>query len=135
MICEGRKDPEVVRREQIEKYKAVFRTVLEKIAQIDQTLANRLNDAPQQFQDPEINQEEYKSVLKCPKCGQDMVLRNKKTGDGKYLGCVGFPECKNAVWFSLISTIEVLDESCETVRKYPALLFFIHMLCFSVVQM
>lgn len=31
LICEGRKDPDVVRREQIEKYKAVFRTVLEKM--------------------------------------------------------------------------------------------------------
>lgn len=31
LICEGRKDPEVVRREQIEKYKEVFRTVIEKM--------------------------------------------------------------------------------------------------------
>lgn len=31
LICEGRKDPEVVRREQIEKYKAVFRRVIEKM--------------------------------------------------------------------------------------------------------
>lgn len=119
LICEGRKDPEAVRTEQIEKYKAVFRAVLEQMAQIDQTLANRLNDAPQQFQEPEINQEQYKSVLKCPKCGSDMILRKKKNGDGKYLGCVGFPGCKNSVWFAgYITTIEVLDESCETVRNY-----------------
>lgn len=31
LICEGRKNPEVVRREQVEKYKAVFMTVAEKM--------------------------------------------------------------------------------------------------------
>lgn len=36
LICEGRKNAETVRREQIEKYKAVFRTVLEKMRGITQ---------------------------------------------------------------------------------------------------
>lgn len=116
LICEGRKDPEEVRREQIEKYKAVYRTVLEKMIEIDRSLANRLNDNPAQYEEPQVVNEEYKPVLKCPKCGNDMIIKNKKTGTGKYLSCNGFPTCKNAAWFGVaIDTIDVLDESCQRV--------------------
>lgn len=118
LICEGRKDPEVVRAEQIEKYKTVYRTVMEKMQQIDQSLANRLNDRPQHYDDDEIqSNDEYKPVLKCPKCGKDMVLKNKKDGRGKFLSCVGYPNCKNAVWFGLGMEMEVTNESCRVVRN------------------
>lgn len=88
---------------------------------IDASLANRLNDRPQEVDDGtnDLQQAEYKVVLKCPKCGNDMILRDRKNGDGKYLGCVGFPGCKNTIWFSAnIQTIEVLDENCQTVIKH-----------------
>lgn len=86
--------------------------------EIDASLANRLNDRPQEVHETIINQqEEYRPVLKCPKCGNDMVLREKRNGDGKYISCVGFPDCKNAVWLSAsIQSIEVLNQSCEEVE-------------------
>ncbi|KAI4457177.1 prokaryotic dna topoisomerase [Holotrichia oblita] len=113
LICEGRKDPEVVRREQIEKYKTMFQRVMTKIRCIDETLSNRLEDRPQAYDEPIINQEEFKPVLKCPKCGNDMVLKDRKNGQGKYLGCVMYPNCKNAIWFSInVETIDILDEAC-----------------------
>lgn len=88
LICDGVKRADDVRREQIAKYRAVFETVCEKIRFIDQTLAIRLNDQPQQVvQQSSLlpggdgdgglgNQfDGFKSIFKCPKCGNDMTLR------------------------------------------------------------
>lgn len=117
LICDGLKDPEVVRREQIQKYRAVFETVVEKMRQIDESLANRLDDRPQVVEEPRYENIQIKSVLKCPKCGSDMILRNKKNDTGKFISCVGFPGCKNAVWLpQTVENVEVLDESCQQVR-------------------
>lgn len=76
LICEGLKDPEVVKREQVENYKAVFQTVLEKMRFIDESLANRLNDRPQAVSHSSLDgNDDFKPVLKCPKCGNDMIIR------------------------------------------------------------
>lgn len=124
LICEGRKDPEVVRREQIAKYKSMFQRVMTKMRCIDETLSNRLEDRPQAFDEPIVNQEEFKSVLKCPKCGNDMVLKDRKNGQGKYLSCVMYPGCKNVIWFSInVETIDVLDETCPNVSNILYLIY------------
>nr|XP_973578.2 PREDICTED: DNA topoisomerase 3-alpha [Tribolium castaneum] len=113
LICDGLKDPEVVRREQIQKYRAVFETVVEKMRQIDECLANRLADRPQVVEDEHYENVEVRPVLKCPKCGNDMTIRNKKNNAGKFISCTGYPDCRNAIWLSQnVETIEVLDESC-----------------------
>lgn len=76
LICDGLKDPEVVKREQIDKYRAMFQTVLEKLRQIDDSLASRLDDRPQDVPDTALNgHDDFKSALKCPKCGSDMIVR------------------------------------------------------------
>lgn len=117
LICEGRKDAEVVRREQIAKYKEVFKKVVDKLPQLDNSLANRLQDQPETIQQNNIsNNDEYKPAFKCPKCGNDMVLKDKKNNQGKYLSCVAYPTCKNAIWFgNSIETIEVTDVACSVV--------------------
>lgn len=76
LICEGRKDPEVVRREQIVNYRAVFQTVMEKMRFLDDCLATRLDDRPQAVANTSLDgNDDFKSVLKCPKCGSDMFIR------------------------------------------------------------
>lgn len=117
LICDGRKSADVVKREQIEKYKAVFITVMEKITEIDRTLGTRLQVQPTPADMAQvINQQDHKPVLKCPKCGNDMIIRERKNGEGKYLTCSGYPACRNAVWFSAnVETIEVLENSCRNV--------------------
>lgn len=76
LICDGLKDPEVVRREQIVSYRAVFQRVMDNMRLIDNSLANRLADRPQEVADNEINeQRSFQSVLKCPKCGSHMIIR------------------------------------------------------------
>lgn len=104
---------------------------------IDASLANRLNDRPQVIDEPtNVQQEEYKPVLKCPKCGSDMVFRDKKNDESKFLTCVNYPGCRNAVWPSFgIQTVEVLDQTCETVnwRNFQRSLHFFTLACSSVV--
>lgn len=39
-----------------------------------------------------------KSGIKCEKCGQEMLIRWSRHGE--FLGCAGFPECKNTRQFS-----------------------------------
>ncbi|XP_018576007.1 DNA topoisomerase 3-alpha, partial [Anoplophora glabripennis] len=114
LICDGLKNPEEVRVEQITKYRAVFQTVLDKMRLIDDSLANRLDDRPQAVNnDFGGNQNDHRPVLKCPKCGNDMVVRNRKNGLGKYLTCINFPNCKNSVWFPMsVENIEILNEHC-----------------------
>lgn len=77
LICQGLKNAETVRQEQIAKYRAVFETVMEKIRMIDESLANRLQDRPQDVPDQQMRggNNDFRPVLKCPKCGNDMVLR------------------------------------------------------------
>ncbi|XP_050312155.1 DNA topoisomerase 3-alpha [Anthonomus grandis grandis] len=118
MICDGLKDPEVVRAEQIRKYKEVFRVVAEKMRLIDSSLANRLNDQPHRVPDLPATAEgalsDYRPAFKCPKCGNDMVLKSRKDGTGMFLTCVGYPNCKNSVWFpSLARSVEVTENHCQ----------------------
>uniref|UniRef100_A0A1Y1LNG7 DNA topoisomerase n=1 Tax=Photinus pyralis TaxID=7054 RepID=A0A1Y1LNG7_PHOPY len=122
LICDGHKNPETVRREQIEKYRAVFGIVTERILEIDDSLGNRLEDRPRPLENEAIPQDDFRPVMKCPKCNGDLVIRNRKTGTGKYLSCTSYPQCKNAIWLPVsIDTIEVLEESCNicgpTVKK------------------
>ncbi|XP_044758813.1 DNA topoisomerase 3-alpha [Coccinella septempunctata] len=113
LICDGIKDAESVRREQIAKYKAVFQTVENKILEIDQSLANRLGDRPVQVQHTPA-QDSSRPVLKCPKCDDLLFFKNRKTGAGKYLSCGGYPRCRNAAWPSVvIESVEVLNEHCN----------------------
>ncbi|KAL3273477.1 hypothetical protein HHI36_014918 [Cryptolaemus montrouzieri] len=115
LICEGLKDPEIVKREQIERYKAVFQTVMDKILEIDNSLANRLDDRPVPIQNEALTpQDSSRPVMKCPKCGGNMIFKNRKNGVGKYLSCSRYPECKNSGWPStIIDGVEVLDEHCQ----------------------
>ncbi|KAL1494433.1 hypothetical protein ABEB36_010032 [Hypothenemus hampei] len=116
LICDGLKDAEVVMREQIEKYKTVFRSVAEKMRLIDNKLANRLEDQPRDVGEINVagNQEDFRPFLKCPKCGKDMILRTKKDGNSKFLSCMGYPECKTSLWFpAMVKNIEITDETCQ----------------------
>lgn len=60
------------------------------------------------------------TVLKCPKCGSDMVVRQKKNNPEElYIGCLSYPNCKNAVWLpSIVKTLQVLPDTCSAVSNY-----------------
>lgn len=52
-----------------------------------------LKKATEEMQGVKIHLEEDKVDMKCEKCGKDMVIKYGRYG--KFIGCSGFPECKN----------------------------------------
>uniref|UniRef100_A0A6P7FEZ4 DNA topoisomerase n=1 Tax=Diabrotica virgifera virgifera TaxID=50390 RepID=A0A6P7FEZ4_DIAVI len=115
LICDGLKDYEEVRIEQVAKYKAVFQTVAQKMRLIDESLGNRLDDRPTDVVDDQIvnNNDEFRPAMKCPKCGHDMIVRPKINGPGYFLTCSNYPACRHSIWFpSSVDTVEVQNDHC-----------------------
>ncbi|XP_022831153.1 DNA topoisomerase 3-alpha [Spodoptera litura] len=116
-ISEGRKQPQQVLAEQVAKYKEVYQTVALEANKIDAALAERFREQPNEYvPSTESLPVSMPSALKCPKCGTDMVVRQKKNNaDDLYISCMSFPNCKNAVWLpSLVKSIQVLPNTCPT---------------------
>lgn len=126
-ISEGRREPQTVLAEQIAIYKEVYIKATAEAIKIDRALGMRFNEQPTVYTPPTQNlPTEIPTVLKCPKCGKDMVLRKKKNSDEYYIGCISYPNCKNAVWFppSIVRTVEVLQDTCnECGTNYKKLKF------------
>lgn len=55
-------------------------------------------------------------VMKCSRCKADMNLRTKKDNQGFFISCMGYPQCKNAIWLpSMVDKVRVTDEACDIV--------------------
>ena len=73
-----------------------------------------------QTEEQSLNQ----TVLRCPSCGMDMVLRNRREGSGKFIGCMGYPDCRNAVWFpGNVEAVELSGEFCSEVGDLEEIFF------------
>ncbi|XP_043503570.1 DNA topoisomerase 3-alpha isoform X1 [Polistes fuscatus] len=114
LICDGQKDPKLVLQDQITKYRDVFKVAMEHANLIDNAIAEYLEEQPLQVQEIDtINTTTDIVVFKCPKCNSDMTLKNRKQGTGKYISCMGFPACNNAIWFpQSIEDVIVLEDTC-----------------------
>lgn len=115
LICQGQKNPDDVLQAQINNYREVFRVALERANLIDDALAEYLDERPVGGGNLEmITPAEDAPIFKCPRCGQNMVLRERRDGGKKYIGCMGYPTCKNSIWFQdAITNIEILPEVCN----------------------
>ncbi|CAL7941209.1 unnamed protein product [Xylocopa violacea] len=123
LICDRQKNPKDVLETQISKYRDVFKVAMERANLIDSALANYLDERPAEIENmPFNNPPQEVTIFKCPKCGSNMVLKERRQGTGKYISCMGYPTCANAIWFPQnIECVEVLDEVCsqcpEQMRK------------------
>ncbi|CAF4845799.1 unnamed protein product [Pieris macdunnoughi] len=115
-ISEGRKQPQAVLAEQVAKYREVYLTVTAEANKIDGALAERFSERPLDYTPSESGSNNMPSVFKCPKCGSDMILRQKKNNtDEFYISCMSYPNCKNAVWLpSIVKNLQVLPDACLT---------------------
>ncbi|XP_053988911.1 DNA topoisomerase 3-alpha isoform X1 [Hylaeus volcanicus] len=115
LICDRQKDPKEVLQTQINKYRDVFKMTLERANLIDNALADYLNERPIETGEIQVsNPPEEIPVFKCPKCKSNMVLKDRRQGPGKYIGCMCFPTCNNAIWFPpTVESVEVLNEVCS----------------------
>ncbi|XP_071870527.1 topoisomerase 3-alpha isoform X1 [Bombus fervidus] len=113
LICDRQKNPKDVLEIQLKKYRDLFKLTVERANLIDIALADYLDERPSNTQ-VEISHPPQEIVFKCPKCNSDMVLKDRKQGTGKYIGCMSFPTCNNVIWFpQTIEHVEVLDEVCS----------------------
>ncbi|XP_077979907.1 DNA topoisomerase 3-alpha-like [Glandiceps talaboti] len=97
-ICEGRKDRDIVIRQQVDKYRRVFIEAVQKATKLDEALSQYFGTA-QQYTADDIQQNHVSMPVRpCPRCSNPMVIKSKKDG-GLMLSCTGYPDCKTAVWF------------------------------------
>lgn len=124
-ICDRQRNPKDVLEIQINKYRDVFKIAMERAHLIDNALADYLDERPSEAQSAEITDPPQEvPIFKCPKCGLNMVLRDRKQGTGKYIGCMGFPTCNNAIWFPQnVEGVEVLNEVCSHVNTVHFYIF------------
>ncbi|KMQ86449.1 dna topoisomerase 3-alpha-like protein [Lasius niger] len=129
LICQRQKDPNEVLQNQIDTYREVFKVAMERVNLIDDALAQYLDERPTQTEQVQFALVTNITILKCPKCGSDMVLKERKQGKGKYISCMGYPTCVNVIWFpETVKDVEVLNETCNQCTEN------IHKLKFQLVR-
>lgn len=129
-ICQRQKDPNEVLQNQINKYREVFKVAIERANLIDDSLAHYLEERPIQTEQALLTPEEI-AIFKCPKCGSNMVLKNRQQGRGKFISCMGYPGCTNVIWLSeAVKDVEVLNETCNQVNIISSFaVFHINVIC------
>lgn len=95
----------------------MFENVAQRMQQLEEKLAARINEQRTDVQNINtIREENFKPVLKCPKCNNSMIIKKRTNDVGYYMSCCGFPACKNAVWFpGFVEQIDVMNDSCPNV--------------------
>ncbi|CAH1794681.1 unnamed protein product [Owenia fusiformis] len=123
-ICDGIKNKDVVLQEQVNKYKEVFMAAADQANRIDEALAAYFGEA-QEYTPQNDGAAMSQPVMQCSICNSDMQLRTKKDGNGYFISCSGYPQCKNAIWLpSSVVSVEVSNTHCEQCRSRPRLLDF-----------
>lgn len=91
---------------------------MERANLIDAALAHYLEERPTQAEQVQFAPvEEEIAILKCPKCGSNMILKERRQGRGKYISCMGYPTCTNVIWFpEAVEDVEILNEICNQVN-------------------
>ncbi|XP_041363021.1 DNA topoisomerase 3-alpha-like isoform X2 [Gigantopelta aegis] len=126
LICEGRKNKDVVLQDQVRKYKEVFLEATRQAVKLDDALAQYLGQAnPVNQSDVEVTGPA--PVCPCPQCGSQMVLRTKKDGKGFFIGCVAYPQCRNVIWLpDSVLEASAQDAVCDKCTPGP-----VHMVKFK----
>ncbi|KAL0269615.1 UNVERIFIED_CONTAM: hypothetical protein PYX00_007289 [Menopon gallinae] len=124
-ICEGVKQGDEVLATQLRKYKEVFQSAQTQVNKLNAAIQKYLNVQPQEGVQMEAMLSQIEKVKKCSKCGADIILRKKKTGEGKYLTCGGFPQCKEGMFFpGFVQDVEVTSDVCPKCQPNTYLLKF-----------
>nr|XP_014098832.1 DNA topoisomerase 3-alpha isoform X2 [Bactrocera oleae] len=122
-ICTGKKDPKVVLNEQIQKYLEAYTQITEKVTAMDNKIGLRINENPtttgnrrdENVENQNITNNSITELFQCPKCSiAPLTLRQKNSNKEHYVGCMNFPDCKNAIWLP-VECLEprILPETCQ----------------------
>lgn len=123
LICEGRKSKEDVLQVQVQNYKDVFIEACRQAQKLDQALSNYLGEAQATIDNEEMSTASSSIVMKCPRCGQPMTLNSRKEGNGFYIGCSQFPDCRASIWFpeSQVKNVTLSDQVCPNCNPGPVM--------------
>lgn len=134
-IAEGRRDPAVVLREQVDKYREVYRTITERALTLDRSLGLRFNAEPQaapvignggEGGEGGVSQlNPLQEVMRCQKCNRFQMILKRRTDRGtSFITCLGFPDCKSSIWFGEeVKEVRVTDETCTRCGQAKRLRF------------
>lgn len=65
---------------------------------------------------PDTGVDGTSTYRKCPQCNLDMTLRRKKDNAGFFFSCMGFPDCKTAIWLpNTVQEVEIVAQTCNSV--------------------
>lgn len=120
-IAEGTRDPAVVLREQVDKYREVYKVITERALTLDRSLGVRFNAEPQAAPvnghggDAASLLNPLQEVMKCQRCNRfQMVLKKRTDRDTFYITCLGFPDCKASIWFGdEVKEVTITDTTCS----------------------
>lgn len=89
---------------------------MERANLIDDALAQYLDERPTETEQTQLARVED-TIFKCPKCGSNMILKDRRQRRGKYISCMGYPTCTNVIWFpEAVEDVEILNETCNQVN-------------------
>jgi len=89
-----------------------------KVSRIDEALSEYIDEERREARAfaPEAVSGASQVYRKCPQCNQDLILRRKKDNVGFFFSCMGYPECKVAIWLpATVKRVEIDTSTCPTV--------------------
>ncbi|XP_032778336.2 LOW QUALITY PROTEIN: DNA topoisomerase 3-alpha [Daphnia magna] len=126
-VCDGERSPNEVLREQIDRYRQVFVQAMEQVTKIDEALSTFFDEERQEAPAPypDTGLDGNTSYCKCPSCNLDITLRRKKDNNGFFFSCMGYPQCKNAIWLpTTVQQVEIDAQTCTACPSHPPLVRF-----------
>ena len=100
------------------------------MTKIDDALAEYLDEDRQEARSnfPDAGQDGAGAQTiyrKCPNCHLDMVVRRKKDQGAFFISCMGFPECKSALWLpdSVLQLEVKTEDKCPRVCNRATYIF------------
>jgi len=97
-ISEGRKTLDAT----INESRKMLSDVMKALEKDKEKIKSSINDA----------QRQQNAVGKCPKCGKEMIIRTSRRGK-RFVGCTGYPNCKNTYSLPQSGRIIATDEPCS----------------------
>jgi len=83
-----------------------LKSILKNFKQHEKNIGKGIYEAIREYE------KEIHNVGKCPKCGGDlMIIHSKRTGK-RFVGCTGYPKCKNSFPLPQHGYIEVISKKC-----------------------
>ncbi|XP_014248462.1 DNA topoisomerase 3-alpha [Cimex lectularius] len=117
-ICDGVRQPEIVLREQISKYRELFRIAKSQVNKIDSAVAKYLQTTARTLdprEDPlSVATPISQPVMPCRMCSLKFVVKTNQMTQKSYISCQGYPSCKAAIWLpTKVVDFSVSNQSCE----------------------